>query len=352
MTGRLPPPEIDTASLAGFSYSCRPGCGLCCYAEPLVVAEDKVALLRIVPATEFVARGRFEFLRSHPQGGACRLLESRRCRAHPARPAPCREFPLAGHVGVRLQATVVLTCPGVDLSSLDGYLGPEDAGPARGFDSELEALRARLSGGGDHGLQESGRRRARIARALATDARWVEEDEVRRRLREELQRPFFGWAPAEDPPPREGGLDLLPLVFADAAGPVALARRPEGWELLELRSTGGVQRSLGVVPPPDRPPAMSESARRALTGYLRYWLERDQLFGTTHLEMLEDHEGTVVDRVRLELQRIAGTTVSRAYVLASARRGSVGELSLEDLHEGIRATDQDFLDRPTWGTRL
>jgi Fe-S-cluster containining protein len=352
MTSRPSPQEIDTSPLAGFTYACQPGCGLCCYAEPLVAPEERLALLRIVPEAEFVARGGFEFLRSHPQGGACRLLEQHRCRAHPARPAPCREYPLAGYVGTRLQATLVLTCPGVDLSSLDGYHGPEDARAPQGFDSELDSLRARLNSGVDHRLQESRRRRARIARTLATDERWVDEDEVRRQLRGNLEGLVSSSLPAEEPPSQEEGLELLPLVFADSSGPLAFARRPEGWELLELRSAGGVQRSLGVVPPPDRPPGMSESAHRVLTGYLRYWLERDQLLAATHLEMLESPEGTVADRVRVELCRIAATTVSRAYVLATARRGSIGPLSLEDLRDGIRATDQDLLDRPTWGTRL
>ena len=124
MMSEEPPVPVDVSGLSGFSYACRPGCGLCCYAEPLVTPAEKPPLLRIVPSAEFVSRGRFEFLGSHSEGGACRLLEGNRCRAHAARPSPCREFPLTAHVGVRLQATVVLTCPGVDLAGPSGIPWP------------------------------------------------------------------------------------------------------------------------------------------------------------------------------------------------------------------------------------
>src|SRR5208282_3125915 len=72
MTVEEPPVPVDVSGLSGFSYACRPGCGLCCYAEPLVTPAEKPPLLRIVPSVEFVSRGRFEFLGSHAEGGACR----------------------------------------------------------------------------------------------------------------------------------------------------------------------------------------------------------------------------------------------------------------------------------------
>lgn len=343
---------IDIASLAGFSYACRPGCGLCCYAEPLVAPAERPGLVRIVPEAELVSRGRHEFLRSRPDGGACQLLEGNRCRAHPVRPSMCREFPLTVHIGTRLQATVVLTCPGVDLSPLPGYRGPEGARPPRGFETELLALRGRIDRTVRARIDQSERRRRRIARALAAGGRWEEESEVRHRLRERIPVPSADDFPAEDPPSREDGLAHLPLVFDDRAGPVAFARGAGGWELLELRPTGGVERSLGTAPPPEGPPALSDEAAGTLAGYLRYWLERDALFGTVHLAMLEEPEGSVTDCAAAELRRIAALTVSRAHVLAAVRRGAVDRLSGDDLRDGIRATDQDLLDRPTWGTRL
>ena len=343
---------LDTSALAGFTFACRPDCGLCCFAEPLVSPGEKRGLLQVVPATEFSSRGKFEFVRSHPQGGACTLLADHRCRAHGARPGPCREYPLAGHVGTRLQAVVVLTCPGVDLASLEGYAGPQNAPGGRGFDGELAALRSRSEASGVRRLEESRRRRNRVVRALERGGRWVEEEEVRRELRGRLPLPLDEGYPGDPPPPARDGLELLPLVFDGRDGPVALAGRPEGWELFELQPSGGIRTRLGVLPPPSQRPDLTPQAERILQGYLRYWLERDQLFGAVHLDMMEDSEGDVTDRVASEVRRIAATTVSRAYVLSALLRGNVGELSGADVIQGIRATDQDLLDRPTWGSRL
>jgi Fe-S-cluster containining protein len=343
---------VDVSLLSGFSYACRPGCGLCCYAEPLVAPAEKAALVRIIPETEFVTRGRYEFLRSHPDGGACRLLDGSRCLAHPARPSLCREFPLTAHVGVRVQATVVLSCPGVDLSPLHGYDGPERETAPRGFDTELAALQARADGSVRRLMDAGGRRRRRIERALTAGGRWHEEEEVRRRLREKIPTPVADDFPVEDPPSRQDGLALLPLFFDGRAGPAALAREAGGWELVELDPAGGVRRSFGVAPPPGRPPALSDDAARTLEGYLRYWLERDLLFGGVHLAMLEEGEGSVTDHVAAELRWIAAVTLSRAHVLAVLRHGNRDRLSDDDVRDGLRATDQDLLDRATWGTRL
>lgn len=352
MSNDQSPPLLDTSLLAGLRYACLPDCGLCCYAEPLVELSEKVGLLRIAPEIEFVARGRFEFLRSSPEGGACQLLAGHRCRAHAVRPGPCREYPLSGYVGFRLQAVAVLACPGIDLTFLDGYRGPESAPPPQGLDSELAALLARISGSVGRRLEESRRRRRQVSRALAVDGRWVDELAVRRQLRERLPVPQDDDFPPWAPPSQEDGLELLPLVFDEREGPIAFAARREGWELLELRPAGGVENSLGVAPPPDRLPLLSEEAWRVLAGYLRYWLERDQLFGFVHLEMAENRHGDVTDCVAADLRQIAAIAISRAHVLASLCRGKVGPLAGTDLHQGIRATDQDLLDRRTWGTRL
>jgi Fe-S-cluster containining protein len=344
--------EIDTSLLAGFPFVCRPDCGLCCYAEPLVLPAEKSALIGIVPEAEFVSSEGFEFLRSSPHGGACQLLDAHRCRAHPVRPAPCREYPIVGHLGLRAQATVTLTCPGVDLTSLDGYSGPDGKAAPQGLQSELGALSARVGGTLPRRLEASQRRRSQIARILEKERRWVEEDEVRRQFRGRIPVPGPESYPVIDPPSQEDGMELLPLVFAGLAGPVALASVPDGWELVELRPSGGVRQTLGVAAPPDHPPALTDPARRILLGYLRYWLERDQLFGTVLLEMGQNRVGDVTDYIADELRWIAATAVSRAYVLAAVMRGGGEPLSGDDLYDGIRATDQDLLDRPTWGTRL
>lgn len=345
-------PDLDTGLLAGLTYACRPDCGLCCYAEPRIASEEKRRLLPIAPEVRFVTRGGIEFIRSNPDGGACHLLDGHRCRAHAARPGPCRSYPLAGYVGTRAQAVPILTCPGIDLAFLNGYAGADTGSLSHGFDLELAELRSRLAQSGDRRLEEGRRRHRRITRALATEGRWVEDDDVRSALRKSPPLPLDDDFPSWDPPTPEDGLELLPMVFDARAGPLAMAGGPSGWEVLELRPEGGIKESLGVVPPPDRLPALSEDARESLVGYLRYWLERDQLFGIVQLDMAQYPEGDVTDHVTAELRQIAAVTVSRASALSKVRGGGRDPISDRDLRQGIRATDQDLLDRPAWGVQL
>ncbi len=352
MAPRLPIVPVDTSLVVGFRYACRPGCGLCCYAEPLVPPADRLPLLRRVPEIHLVARGRDEFLAARPEGGACQLLAGNRCRAHPVRPAPCRQFPIAAHLGGRLQATVVLSCPGVDLAGLGAYRGPASGEPPPDFDEELAALRGRIDAGTPRRLAEGLRRRDRLRREFARDGRWEEEEEVRARFRRAIPDAGPEEFPAEAPPARADGLEHLPLSFDGRDGPVAWAAGLGGWELWELRPDGGTVGPVGVASPPTRPPPLSDAGRRSLQGYLRYWLDRDLLFGVVHLAMLEGSDGTVGAWVEAELRSIAALVLSRASVRATIQRGSVDRLTDDDVLAGIRATDQDLLDRPTWGSPL
>jgi len=201
-------------------------------------------------------------------------------------------------------------------------------------------------------LEASGRRRRKVVRALEDDGRWEEEEEVRRELRRALPLPTADDFPAPNPPSTDDGLELLPLFFDGRDAPVAMAQGLGGWELLELRPGGGIARSLGVVPPPDRPPTVNEDAMPLMAGYLRYWLERDALFGAVHLRMLEATDGSVTEWVGEELRAIGALVLSRAEVRAKVRRGVVDRLTPAELLDGIRATDQDLLDRTSWGDRL
>jgi Fe-S-cluster containining protein len=344
-------PDLDLALVSRFRYACRPECGLCCYAEPRVLASERARLLQIRPETEFVRRGEFQFLASHPDGGACKLLTDRRCSAHTARPHPCREFPLTIHVGDRLQATVVLSCPGVDLAGLQGAPVSSRSGP-EGFDSELAAVRARIEPSTARRMDVSRRRRQRIVRLLDNSGRWEEEEDVRRLLRDSIPLPADEDFPALEPPSEDDGMDRLPLFFDGRAGPVALSAGLGGWELHELSPNGGFVRSLGVVPPPEEPPPLTSDASELLVGYLRYWLERDAFFGALHYDMLEGADGTVSEWAAEELRSIGAVTLARAELRAKIARGEVDRLTPVDVANGIRATDQDLLDRESWGERL
>jgi Putative zinc- or iron-chelating domain len=343
---------LDLTLLSGFTYACRPDCGLCCYAEPTVRPDERAALLRIVPEADLGSRGREGFLRAHQDGGACRSLKGNRCQVHAARPSPCQEFPLTAYVSKRVQVTAILSCPGVDLGSLARFRGAEGLPPPKGFETETSALESRLNIAARHRLDDCRRRGRRVERELNDQGRWERDEDVRAALRTHDFSPRREDFPSEDPPAADDGIELLPMLFDHRPAPIALSSGLGGWEVLELRPTGGVARSLGVVPPPNGPPAVSEDGQMSLSGYLRYWLARDALFGAVHLDMLDAPNGSVSDWVAAELRRTGALVLSRAYVLAAVHRGEVGTLSQGDVLAGVRAVDQDLLDRETWGERL
>jgi hypothetical protein len=260
---------------------------------------------------------------------------------------------LTVHVGDRLQATVVLSCPGVDLAPLRDAASSEARGGTTGFTEELIAVRERIDPGTSRRREEARRRRRKVARLLDAEGRWEEEVEVRLWLDGSASMPTDDDFPVEDPPPADEGLDRLPLFFDGRDAPVALAGGLGGWELLVLQPEGGVATSLGVFPPPDRAPRLEPRASELLEAYLAYWLRRDALFGTVHLEMLRQNDGAPVSEwVESELRSIGALVLSRADVRARRARGTVDRLTAADVADGIRATDQDLLDRESWGDRL
>jgi len=344
--------DLDLTLLEGFSFQCRPDCGLCCYASPRVTLDERRRLIAIAPTVEVVAHGDYRFLASHPDGGSCQFLRNHRCSVHDARPSPCRTFPIDVHVGERLQATLVLSCPGLDLSVLRSAPNGRPGLPVRGLEPEIAAVRERIPADLAARLERSSKRRRRLARSLEHEGRWTPEAEVRSRLRSHLPLPGASDFDLEEPPSVSDGLEHLPLFFDARPGPVAIARALGGWELLELRAGGGVARTLGVYPPPGRPPRLTSGAEKLLEGYLRYWLERDLLFGSVLLEMVESDEGDVGSWIETELRSIGAMTLARASTRARLLGGDDRELGPDDVERGIRATDQDLLDRPTWGERL
>ncbi len=180
----------------------------------------------------------------------------------------------------------------------------------------------------------------------------MEEEEVRRSLRARTPLPVPTDFPVADPPSANDGLELLPLYFDERAGPVALAAGLGGWEALELRPSGGIARHLGVIPPPSTLPSLDSRGERLLIGYLRYFLERDLLFASVIPQMAESDEGSVEEWIEAELRGIGATVVSRAVVRSKLRGGADEPLTESAVAAGIRATDQDLLDVPTWGDRL
>ncbi len=341
-------PEFEVGLLRGFRFACRPDCGLCCYTSPQVAPDEWRRLREVRPELTAVRAGGSVCVPARSNGGACVLLTENRCSVHAVRPHPCREFPISVHVGHRLQASVVLSCPGI---GLDGLVGDREDREPSGFDAELLAVRTRIGREGERRVAEAARRRRKIRRVLEAEGRWEEEEPVRQWLGDRIPLPSAGSFPPDPPPPIDEPWEFLPMYFDGRAGPVALGSREDGWEAVELAPTGGGS-PLGVAVPPDRPPKLDEGARELLEAYLRYWLARDAFFGTLHVELLDRRPGTVREEAERTLREIGAATVATSYVRAQFRRGPPEELRRDDLERGIRAVDLDWLDRASWGGRL
>jgi hypothetical protein len=198
---------------------------------------------------------------------------------------------------------------------------------------------------------EAERRRRRVVRRLTEQGRWVEDEDVRRRLTSGRLIPDDEEYFPDELPTVDQGLEQLPMYFDSRVGPVVLAESAGGWEALELSPDGGA-RSTGLAVPPDEPPDLDPNAEELLEGYLRYWLARDCFLAAVHLDMLSVSGSDVVDAALEELHAIGSDVLARGAVRTRLRGEASTRLSLVDVQNGIRATDQDWLDRPTWGFRL
>ena len=345
------PVRLDTELLRGFRFQCRADCGLCCYATPRVEPDERERIARRFPKARFLPEGRGQLLAARPNGGACQFLERHRCRAHDVRPHPCREFPITVHIGHRLQASMVLSCPGLGLNALEAPDGRNNLAAPEGLGTELAAIARRLGPSAVRRLEATSRRGRRVERRLRQEGRWDESEEVRARLSHDVPRPGERDFPVEDPPSVDEGVERLPLFFDGRDGPVVLSAGLGGWKAIEL-DPSGVHRVLTTLVPPDRPPELEGAAERLLVGYLRYWLDRDAFLAAVQLEMLGGSEGSVRDWAKIALREIGAQALARASVRRKIRGREADRLTRDDILQGIAATDQDWLDRPTWGERL
>ena len=179
----------------------------------------------------------------------------------------------------------------------------------------------------------------------------MDEEEVRRQLGNRRLVPVATEYFPEEPPAVEDGLERLPMYFDGRPGPVVLAQGLGGWEAHEL-APGGGSRPIGIAVPPDQPPTLDPDADTLLSGYLRYWLDRDGFLAAVHLGMLSTPNGTVVDATLDDLHAIGSDVMARGAVRAKLKGNLGTRLTRADIEAGIRGTDQDWLDRPTWGSRL
>jgi hypothetical protein len=311
-----------------------------------VTPEERERLIQIEPDLPVIdtGRGGWSFVASRRNGGACALLTDSRCRAHAARPSPCAMFPVTVHVSDRPQATLVLSCPGLDAAGLLRWdAGPPPPVPSLGLDGELASARAEWQRSGT--VRELDRHRVRF--------RGKEGEAEVLAMREDLHR-TLPWPeatdfPPEDPPRAEGELSELPVTFSAGLGPVAFASHPGGWLLLGLSERGVEPRTLGVFPPPEVPPPLTTAGTRMLSGYLHYLIERDDAVDAALAQ--PGPAGPVDDAVAADLIRTGATVLARTSVLQRSE-GRTGALDAADVWSGIRSTDAEWLDRPTTGRRF
>jgi Putative zinc- or iron-chelating domain len=347
---------IDLQLLEGFRFGCLPHCGLCCFATPQVQPAERARLLSIEP--ELVLEedpGPWTGIALQGPGGACGLLADTRCRAHADRPSPCRLFPIHVHAGVGVQATLVLSCPGVDLAELAGPPGIRT--PARsgyGLDEELHWLdRLSETPGFLEFRNEASEEHARIQ--ARSRGKSHPSEEVQRRERWALRPPLptlrdFPAAPG----PYEGdGLEALPLFHHPTHGIVALSGAGEQVDLLALDPRGGVRERLGTYPNPERLPTLDADASAMLTGYLRLLVRREAFADAVRHGWIEERgEVDFFEMYEEELRGFGATVISRAVLRAMLDGRPGGVLDARDVAAGIRATDAEVLDLPVVGRNL
>jgi hypothetical protein len=273
---------------------------------------------------------------------------------HSARPATCGEFPLTVHVGVQIQVSVVLTCPGVDLSPLKRW---EEGGPdetlSPSLRSEIEHVneavgQARAAGQ----LRWAAQRRRSVERRLGRDGCWQTEEEVRDALHDLIDTLIPEVLSDEEPPEAEDPLESLPMFYDPSQGRVAWRPHPGGVEFFSLKETGGIAAHLGVIASPTRSPGLTVPARALLRGYLAYLLDRDATINAAYDYLLNYEPGLPEEAVADDLELIAGQIIRLSSLRRALTSEQRGELSVQDVENGIRATDMDILDRPTAGVRL
>jgi len=342
-----PPWTLDQRLVDGFAFACRPGCGLCCYAAPAVTPTERSRLIQIAP--ELAWDDPLDAVPARPDGGACRFLTSCRCTVHEARPFPCATFPIGVHLGPRAQASVVLSCPGLSLSGLGRRSDRPGSQTASGLDSELGAVLAELARVGEVERRAIGSDWTRAMRRAGLRPDVAALDRVRATVRSDHLSPSVEDVVATPLPAESDGLEMLPLFFDAEFGRVALADAEGGADVLAIREGGGVGERLASFRRPERIPRTSEEATVLLRGYLDYVLERDATIGATVLEGVAQDPTEVAAEVRRTVAEIGGAVLARSYWRCQLHGRSGESLSEQDVADGIRATDADYLDRATPG---
>jgi hypothetical protein len=247
----------------------------------------------------------------------------------------------------------VFTCPGVRIERLsDWEHGPPDDRPSDGFDSELAAVQAELAAVPARVVQDAERGWSRACRRIGMAPTLEALAELRDDL---IGLPLEAADDALDlvELPRErDGLEHLPMFFDATHGRVALAGLEQGVELLAIAEEGGVSQHLASYARPRRLPRLEAGARQLLRGYLRHMVERDAFLGSGVFAAVEDPEIPILGHLAADLLDLEVAVLTRGAWRAQLQGRDAGVLDVDQVADGIRATDMEFLDRPTAGRLL
>jgi hypothetical protein len=247
---------------------------------------------------------------------------------------------------------VVLSCPGLSLEPLEAWVDGPRSVPGRGLENEVATVLGELARVSDPERRQIEREWGRAARraGLPTDSAGL--DRLRSNVRSAFPSSSLADVLASPLPEESEGLETLPLFFDPTYGRVALAGAGEEVDLLSIREGGGVDRRIASFGWPERLPRCAAPSALLLRGYLEYVLDRDALFGAALLGEALGTGDEAVDAVRRELAEIGGTVLARSYWRAQLAGGLGESLTYDEVAAGIRATDADYLDRPTAGQWL
>jgi Fe-S-cluster containining protein len=351
----MPDPALDLSLLDGIAFACRSDCGLCCYTTPAVTPAERQRLITLDPSVPILeGEGAWSYIDGRGDGGACHFLTGSRCRAHAERPFSCREFPLSVHLGTRAQATAVLSCPGL-LRPTWATSDPPRPGRTspKGLEEELRAVREELGQRPiDRTLDRHRRDWERLEQRLGRRGRYQSPTEIEQQLRPELLEIARAGYPPGPPPPASEGIAYLPLFLEPGLGLLAIAGVEDGAELLRIDEAGASSYSAGIWPDPREPPVLDPGGERALRAYLGHLLDRDFTYWAAALRAAANADESLLELVEEDLAEFGATVLARADRRRRLRGLPDGPLDGELVWEGVRATDGEFLDRPTMGSVL
>jgi hypothetical protein len=121
---------------------------------------------------------------------------------------------------------------------------------------------------------------------------------------------------------------------------------------LRIDEAGASSYSAGTWPDPRDPPELDAGGERALSAYLGHLLDRDFTYWAAARRARANPEESLLELVEDDVALFGATVLARADRRRRLRGLPERPLDGELVWEGVRATDGEFLDRPTMGSVL